>query len=121
MSAGQFSRTFYECDNGDICPIRVQPETLTASFNGVANAAVAGPATRDNFIQVNKGRREYGTGARCVTAEWDGAAPTGYDDRGTIKIAVPDPAVFNGITLLSAGVYLGANITVIGKSPENTR
>lgn len=121
MSAGDFSRSRYECDNGDICPIRIQPETEAATFGGTANAAPAGATTMSQFARVNKARREYGIGPRFVTAEWDGAAPTGYTATGTIKIAVLTSAVFNGITVLSAGVYLGANITIISKSPENIR
>lgn len=121
MSAGNFSREKYECDNGDVCPVRIQPETATATFDGTTNEPPAGAVNMNMFAKVNKGRREYGVGTRYITAEWDGAPPADYAATGTIKIAVLGKATYDGIALLSAGTYLGANITVIGKSPENIR
>jgi len=121
MSAGAFDRAFYEDDTGAIRPIRPQPETLAATFDGVTNAGATGPATNNGFVQINKPRREFGTGGRFVTAEWAAAPPTGYKIGGSIKIVVPLTAVYNGITIFSAGVYLGANIRIIGKTPEQNR
>ena len=121
MSAGDFSRLRYECDGGDICPVRIQPETAAATFAGTANAAPAGAVTMNQYAKVNKTNGEYGIRPRYVVAEWDGAPPANYSANGTIKIAILTQAVYDGIALLSAGVYLGANITVITKSPENMR
>lgn len=121
MSAGEFSRAFYELDNGNIAPIRVQPETLAATFEGTVNASAAGPATTDCFAQARKSKRSYGIGARTVSIEWTAAAPDGYDARGSLTIPVLLPATFDGITIFSTGTYLGAGFTVIGKSGENVR
>lgn len=121
MSAGDFSRLKYECDAGDVCPVKIQPETAAATFAGTANDEPAGAITMNQFARVNKTNREYGTRPRFITAEWDGAPPAGYSANGVIKIAILTTAVYNGIALLSAGVYLGANITVISKTPENIR
>lgn len=121
MSAGDFTRAFYEGDDGTVYPIRIQPETLAAQFDDTANASASGPATVNLFARINKNRGEYGVGARSVTAEWTAAQPTGYSAGGRIKIAVPDKTIFDGITLLSTGTYLGAGITIIGKNSENIR
>lgn len=121
MSAGSFSRGKYECDGGDICPVRIQPETAAATFATVPNTAPAGATTMDMYAKVNKSRREYGIGTRFVTCEWDGAPPAGYLATGQFSIAVLTQAVYNGITVLSAGVYLGANFTVLNKFPETMR
>lgn len=121
MSAGAFSRAKYECDSADICPVRVQPETAAATFAGTANAAPAGATTMDMYAKVNKSRREYGIGTRFVTCEWDGAPPAGYLATGQFSIAVLTRAVYDAITVLSAGVYLGANFTVLNKFPETMR
>lgn len=121
MSAGQFTRAKYECDTAGTCPVRIQPETAAATFAGTANAEPAGAVDMDMYARVNKGRREYGVGTRFVTCEWDGAPPAGYEANGTIKIAILTRAVYDGIAVLSAGAYLGANITVISKTPENIR
>lgn len=121
MSAGRPVRSFYTNDDNQVHPMVCQPETLAATFDGVTNASPGGPATRSDRIKISKAKREYGCGARCITAEWDGTAPAGYDVRGQICIAVPDPAVYNGVTVFGPGTYLGANITVVGKQPETVR
>lgn len=121
MSQGRFSRTFYELDNGNVAPVRIQPETEACLFDGTANAAPAGPATEDCFAQTRKSKRAYGIGCRTVTAEWTGTPPTGYDDRGNLTIPVLTSAVYDGITIFSTGTYQGASITIIGKSGESIR
>jgi len=42
MSAGAFVLTNYETDAGTIVPIKLQPETLQATFGGGANTAPSG-------------------------------------------------------------------------------
>jgi len=121
MSAGQFTRTFYETDNGDIVPLRVQPETLAADFAGTANAGATGPATAGfPSAQISGSRRGLGIFARYVTVSWD-TAPAGYDDRGILTIHVPVKATFDAITKDSAVSYLGGTATVVNKFPEQIR
>jgi len=41
MSAGAFQSSKYEANGGNIYKIRVQPETVSATIDGVSNAAPA--------------------------------------------------------------------------------
>lgn len=113
MSAGRFERSFYELDNGEIARARVQPETI-AGFN----PAPAGPATVPGSARMQSSRRRQGINARYITAVWDGAPPSGYDDRTPLKIPIMTPATYNGIELGDTLTYLGATIEVIGKTGE---
>jgi hypothetical protein len=113
MSAGQFERSFYALDNGDIARARVQPETL-AGFN----PAAAGPATVPGSARMGGGRRRFGINARFITAVWDGAPPTGYDPNGVIRIPIVTPAAYNAINLGDSLSYLGGTLEVIGKTGE---
>lgn len=121
MSAGTFTRTFYADDDGDIHPIRLQPETLEATFNSVANAAPAGPTDSDISAQVTGSRRGLGLFARYVTVKFTSDVPPEYAANQVYKITVPSPTVYNGITVNSAGVYLGEAIQVISKTDEVQR
>lgn len=51
----------YEADNGDIHPIRLNPDTLAA-----AGSVPAGAYTSSLSADVRKGKREYGLGPRGV-------------------------------------------------------
>lgn len=121
MSAGPFTRSFYEDDDGNTHPIRLQPETLLAEFNSVVNAAPAGPIDDDISARVTGSRRGIGLFARYVTVVFTATPPTGYSVGKYYKIAVPNPTVFDGITLYSAGEYLGVATQVVAKTPEVTR
>lgn len=118
MSAGAFTRTFYADDDGDIHPIRLQPETLEAEFNSVVNAAPAGPTDSDISAQVTGSRRGLGLFARYVTVKFTATPPTGYLANSVYKITVPSLTVYNGITVNSAGEYLGVATQVISKTDE---
>lgn len=113
MSAGQFLRSFYQLDNGEVARARVQPETI-AGFN----AAPAGPATVPGSARMGGGRRRFGINARFITAAWSGAAPTGYDADGVIRIPILTPASYNAIELGDTLTYLGGTLEVIGKTGE---
>lgn len=113
MSAGQFTRTFYQLDNGDIARARVQPETLAAF-----NPAAAGPATVPGSARMGGGRRRFGINARFISATWTGSAPTGYDPDGVIRIPIMTPGAYNAISLGNSVAYLGGTLEVIGKTGE---
>jgi len=118
MSNGQFTRTFYETDGGDVVPLRIQPETLAASFAGTANDGATGPATAGfPSAQISGSRKGIGIFARYVTIAWD-TAPTGYDDRGILAIHVPVKDTFDAITKDSTVSYLGGTARVVNKFPE---
>lgn len=118
MSAGPFSRSFYADDDGEIHPIRLQPETLAATFAGTANAAPAGPATSDISARVSGSRRGKGLFARYVTIAFTATPPTGYAVGGRYKIAVPSKTIYDAIALNGACNYLGVAGQVISKTAE---
>jgi len=121
MSEGRFTFTFYETDDGTIVPLRVQPETLTADFDGTANAGATGPAAAGYpSAQVSGSRRGLGIFARYVTVAWE-TAPTDYDDRGIVKITVPVKATFDAITRNSTVSYLGGTGRVVNTFPEEIK
>ena len=117
MSAGPFTTTFYETDNGTILRARVQPETLAAAFN----VAPTGPATAPGSVNISGGRRTNGVSARKLRLRWEGTPPTGYLATGIVTVAVLSPTAYNGIELGDTVVYRGAHAEVIGKTPEYVR
>ena len=123
MSTGAFDLSFYTTDDGNIMPITVQPETLAATFGGVANAGVAGPAT-GNFgsVSVGQGRRTNGVNARMVRIRWDDAGePDGYQPGGTVQIPALTPAAYAAATRGAAVAYNGGTGLVVGRSAETIR
>lgn len=123
MSSGEFTNTLYElsADNGGgIAPVRVQPETLSATINGAANDAPAGPATLPVSAKVSGGNREIGINCRTVNLEFTGAPPTDYSG-DNVTIPVMTPATFAAWTVGQTGTYLGVDVRVAGRSPERVR
>lgn len=121
MSSGPFVKNArYELDNGDIAPIRVQPETLALTINGVANASSADAVTTASSAVVSRGKRAKGINARTVTVVFD-SAPTGYKQDSPIRLPWLVPDAFVNIKSGDAGNYLGSAVTVVGKSPEYVR
>ena len=122
MSAGAFLRSFYALDSGEISGVRVQPETVAATFTpGGANAASAGPATLPTRARVSGSRRAYGIFTRGVRIVFTGAVPDGYEANSPIFIPILTPAVFNAIVPDGTGTYLGVAVRVLGKVPERVR
>lgn len=123
MSSGRFTRSVYESDRGTKHAIRVQPETLTASFSpGGANGAASGTATSPGSAKVSGSKRSVGVSARLVRLQFTGAAPDGYAPNAVLQIPVLQPSVFNAIEINnSTASYLGAEAVVIGKTAETIR
>ena len=119
MSAGAFSRTKYEADSGDIHPIRIQPETASATLGGSANAAPTDAFTSEQLVRVGGSPRAYGIKARSVTLLTGDTPPTGYKANSYIRIPVLTQAVYDGITLYETATYNGATVTVVGKNRES--
>lgn len=116
MSAGRYNRTAkYEDENGNIRPIRVQPETIAAW-----NPEPAGSSS-GLYVKVGGGKRKLGTHARIARFEWKGAPPTGYDDRGTIALPILTSAAFLGLTFETDYAYLGGTLNLVGRTPESSR
>ena len=120
MSAGNFVISRYEANNGDIFPIRVQPETLTANV-GVVNAAPAGSVDVNLYARARKNRRAYGVGARIAYVQFTAAAPPGYSEGQTLAIPILSKATYDQITASSTGSYLGVAIKVVGTGEESRK
>lgn len=122
MSAGAFDRSKYEADNGDIYAVRVQPETLAATFGGTANAAPSGAVDQQVSARVGGGNRQIGIKTRAVSVAWTGGAPTGYKADEILRIPIMTKDLYDAITTNSTtGSYLGSAIQVVGKLPERVR
>lgn len=115
MSEGAFVKSRYEMDDGNNTRIRLQPETIT-SWNPVpTSTTIVGGLPS---AKVNKGKREYGIGARYVTLQWETAPPTGYKSGGYIKVPILTADAYDGLVVGEVVEYLGANAIVINKQPE---
>lgn len=122
MSAGKFSDSKYELDNGTIVGARVQPETLLAVLEGNTNAAPVGDADVGYpKARVSSSPRSFGITMRQVNLKWTGAVPDGYDPAGTVTIPIMTKANFDAIGSTSTGTYLGSPVKVIGKRGETVR
>lgn len=121
MSAGVFSRSKYQSDDGDIHPIRVQPETLTATFGSTANAAPAGPIDNPLSAKVSNGNRSFGLKPRSVTITFGESPPTDYKSNSYIRLPILQSALYNTISTGDSVTYLGGTATVVGKNPERVR
>lgn len=119
MSSGVFTIAGYETDNGDIVPIKVQPETLTAVL-GTANAT-AGASFAAGFpsAQTSQSKRALGINARTVSITFaPGAEPADYKPGTILKIPVTTKARFDALSKGSSVTYLTATGRIAGKSPE---
>ena len=118
MSAGEFQSTKYESNSGRIYPAKTQPETLAATLGG-ANAEPAGAVTEEVSAIMSGGKNQLGCIARTATMVWTSAPPTGYDPRGRVTIPIMTPALYNSLVKnVTTGNYLGADVRVVGLSPE---
>ena len=123
MSSGAFENAFYQTsteNGGFILRCRVQPETLAATIDSVANAGVAGPATAPGSATISQGRRSAGVNMRYVTLRWTAGAPTDYDGL-TARIPVLDPDTFAAWTLGATGTYLSTAVEVVGRTGETVK
>jgi len=118
MSAGPFVLSRYTADNGDIHPIRVQPETIIATFNPAPTGAVTIQlrvrASRSN-------RRRLGISARYVTCRWAATPPTGYTAGASFTLPILTPTAYNAIGAGTTFTYLGAGAIVSSKNPERSK
>lgn len=118
MSAGAFILSRYTADNGEIHPIKIQPETIIGTFNPAPTGAITSGlrvrASRSN-------RRKYGISARYITCSWTATPPTGYKVGGFFTIPILTTTAFNAINDGSTFTYLGAAAVVNGKTPERRK
>jgi len=120
MSAGAFVLTNYETDNGAVVPIKLQPETLQATFGGGANTPPSGtPDAGYPSATVSGSKRSIGIHPRTVTIRITGGLPLGYLNNQTHRIPCLTEAAYTAATKGAAAGYLGGTGTVVGKSPES--
>lgn len=120
MSAGSFVITKYETNRGEILPIKVQPETVSASV-GSANTAPTGAVSVNLFAKAQKNRRSYGVGARGVRLKFTGTVPTGYAPNSIVSVPILTPTVWNAIDGTTTGTYLGAAVIAVGTYEETRK
>jgi hypothetical protein len=124
MSAGVFQTVLYSSNvTGTIHPIRVQPETLSLSLGGTANAAATGTAILPS-AQVSKGKRSIGINARTVTVKFaTGNEPDGYKPNSPITVPwlQNNAAFINAVPNVTVVTYLSETAILVGKSPEFVR
>lgn len=122
MSAGAFLRRTYRGDDGQNYPIRIQPETLTATFGTTANTApTSAPDAGLVTARVGGGKRRFGLRARGVVISFPTAAPEGYKVGAYIRLPVLLPTVWDGIAKFQTVSYLGATGEVVSKYREELR
>lgn len=117
MSAGTFSISKYESDSGDIHPIRVQPETITA----FGNVAPAGAVSSDISAVVSLTRRQRGLRPRYISVKFTAAPPANYATGTVYKIPILTEAVYDGLNIGGTGTYLETAAVIIGKEDERAR
>jgi hypothetical protein len=121
MSAGVFQLSRYQSDvTTRIYPVRVQPETLSATIASVANAAPAGAATEQGRLRVSAGRKTAGVRPRKVSLAWTATPPAGYKAGAVVRIVAMTPAFYAACVIGATGTYLGVAVQVVGRSPELT-
>lgn len=123
MSAGALVSGLYESNDGFKYPIRLQPETLTLTLEGVANAFATGTRTPGApSAQVSKGRRSKGMNTRLVRIRFTATLPPGYQMNGIIALPVLTPTAFFAYELGTEGTYTlngtDYNVAFVGKTSE---
>ena len=127
MSAGDFSKSVYETNTGGFYRIRIQPETLTLTFNTQANVAASGtPASGSPSAKVSGSRNSIGVNARLVRVRFTATVPTGYSGgKDTITLPVLTPSTYNTWVDDAVGTYtLGGTdypVQLVGRTPEKIR
>lgn len=122
MSSGAFQLAKYEANDGtSIYPVRLQPETLAAEFDGTANDEPAGATNQPIFAQVSRANGGYGVRPRKITVRFTAAPPTGYKADQTYDLAIMTAALWNAAVPGQTGTYLGVATQVVSKAPESIR
>lgn len=123
MSAGSFTFTRYQAsyiDGSSVHPIRVQPETLSLSYAGTANAPTGDSITNPISALSSIGSRAKGLKPRSVTIQFpETGAPTGYKPLGVTTIPILTPELWDAIIPNTTITYLGASCRVVSKTAES--
>lgn len=118
MSNGAFTLSKYETDNDDIVPIKLQPETLTATFDSTANAAPSGSVSAGfPSADVSRSKRAIGIHARQISVKIT-TPNSGYLDNSLVRIPVLTKSVYNATSKGDTVTCAAGTGTVAGKTPE---
>lgn len=120
MSFGPFVSAKYESTNtGGIHPCRVQPETLTLTIGGTANAVPAGDIDNNRGVKMSGGKSRLTIGARAVGLRVTSDAGP-YPDGSIHYVPVMQQSVLQGYLFpeQQTGTYNGSPVVVIGSRPE---
>ena len=117
MSAGAFGVARYETDEGNLCNVKIQPETIAAVVNGTTNSIPVG-STNQEASAIVSGGRGNGVFCRKVRLQFTGTAPTGYQAGGVVVIPWLVRSAWAAIKKNDTGTYLGAAVRVVGKTAE---
>lgn len=113
MSQGTFTKSKYQASYSTtaIHPIRVQPETITCTINGVTNNPPTGDITNPISAVVSRGQRAKGLIARAVVLQTpESGGPADYKPLGLITI----PALTPAFAAVAAAWQPGQTITYLG-------
>lgn len=126
MSAGAFVKAFYVDDQERVCPIRVQPETLTFTVSGAANTGPVGPSSAGApRVKVSGGKRQFGVIARKVYFRFTAGAPSTYKPGSILALPVLQASNFGVYKAASVagttGTYLNGTVEIVGVSGEGGR
>lgn len=124
MSAGRFTKTFYQAqyDTSRIYKCSVQDTTLLAAFGTTANDPGGTAATERITATISTNKRRKGIRMRGIAIKLpDTGVPTGYAPGGIIIIPALTPAFFLLATQNNVIEYLGINCEVSYTLPEEVR
>jgi hypothetical protein len=118
MSSGTYIDATYVTDLSKIVPIRVQPETVNATWNtnGLGTIEAGLPSA-----QVGRGRNTIGINARMARFSWFSGTPANYDESGIISLPILTKAKFDALVKATDYAYLGGVIRLVGKTSEKIR
>lgn len=121
MSAGAFQLFRYQRNDGEIHPIRLQPETEALVIEGIDNDQPAGAATRQTLASVSKSNTAHGLRPRKINVKFTGTPPTGYKADQTYCLPALQPAIWNAAVTGATGTYLGVAVEVVSRGAENLK
>jgi len=122
MSAGLFTNSKYNSSETlFIHPIRVQPETITATIATIPNSPPSGDISNPVSAQVSASTRALGLHARKIFAKLAGTPPTGYAAGSKISIPALTESFYTAATNGATMNYLGTTWTVTGRRAEVAR
>lgn len=118
MSQGAFGVALYYTNKGNVCNVKIQPETLGATVGGQVNSNIAGTVNQQASANVS-GRRGNGVFCRKVNLVFTGAPPAGYSANGRLSVPWLTEAGWDIIEKGDTGTYLGAAVRCTGKTAES--